>query len=47
MKDDSTTNLIPAIIEERIIKVNGDVGIRSYMKTQSLGRGGFAEVFRV
>ncbi|CAG9316871.1 unnamed protein product [Blepharisma stoltei] len=33
------------IIEERIVKVNGDVAIKSYTKGRFLGKGGFAKVY--
>ena len=35
------------IIEEKIIKINGDIGTRSYQKTRFLGKGGFAKVFEL
>ena len=33
------------IIEEKIIKVNGDVAVKRYSKGRFLGKGGFAKVF--
>ena len=35
------------IIEEKIVKVNGDVAIRRYQKGRFLGKGGFARVYEI
>ena len=35
------------LIEEKIIKVNGDVAIKKYSKGQLLGKGGFASVYEL
>ena len=35
------------IIEEKIVKVNGDVAIRRYNKGRFLGKGGFARVYEI
>jgi polo-like kinase 1 len=37
----------PAIIEERISKVNGDFTVKKYSKGKLLGKGGFAKCFEV
>jgi polo-like kinase 1 len=34
-----------ATIEEKIVKVNGDVAVRRYTKGRFLGKGGFARVY--
>jgi polo-like kinase 1 len=33
------------VIEEKIIKLSGDVAVRRYEKGQFLGKGGFATVY--
>lgn len=33
------------IIEEKVVKVNGDIAIRRYNKGKFLGKGGFARVY--
>ena len=33
------------IVEEKIVKVNGDVAIKRYSKGRFLGKGGFAKVY--
>lgn len=33
------------IIEEKIIKVNGDISVKTYSKGKFLGKGGFARVY--
>ena len=35
------------MIEEKIVKVNGDVAIRRYNKGRFLGKGGFARVYEI
>merc|ERR1711964_810710 len=35
------------IIEEKIVKVNGDVVIKKYAKGRYLGKGGFAKVYEI
>jgi polo-like kinase 1 len=35
----------PQIIEEKIVKVNGDIAIKRYSKGRFLGKGGFARVY--
>ena len=47
---DSKTGEVPnsdiqTIVEEKIIKVNGDVQIRKYIKGRLLGKGGFAKCY--
>ena len=34
-------------IEEKIVKVNGDVATRHYTKGRFLGKGGFARVYEI
>jgi polo-like kinase 1 len=34
-------------IEEKIVKVNGDVATRRYTKGRFLGKGGFARVYEI
>jgi polo-like kinase 1 len=34
-------------IEEKIVKVNGDVAVRRYTKGRFLGKGGFARVYEI
>jgi polo-like kinase 1 len=34
-------------VEEKIVKVNGDVAIRRYTKGRFLGKGGFARVYEI
>lgn len=37
----------PTLIEEKIVKVNGDVAVRRYTKGRFLGKGGFARVYEI
>jgi polo-like kinase 1 len=37
----------PTQIEEKIVKVNGDVAVRRYTKGRYLGKGGFARVYEI
>ena len=36
-----------AVVEEKIIKVTGDVQIRKYYKGRLLGKGGFAKCYKI
>ena len=36
---------LPAIIEEKVNKPNGETAIRKYIKGKFLGKGGFAKVY--
>lgn len=37
-----TQSLSAKIIEERIVKYNGDIAVKKYLKQGYLGKGGFA-----
>jgi hypothetical protein len=38
-------NTQPVIIEEKIVKYNGEVQVRKYLKGKFLGKGGFAKCY--
>lgn len=38
-------NNIPAVIEEKVVKHNGETFIRKYTKGKFLGKGGFARCY--
>ena len=42
---DPNTQNIPAIVEEKVTKSNGETIIRSYLKGKFLGKGGFARCY--
>ena len=44
INDTETTG---TLIEEKIVKVNGDVALRRYTKGRFLGKGGFARVYEI
>ena len=43
----SSNKLEEIIVEERIVKVNGDIASRFYTKGKELGKGGFARVYEL
>jgi polo-like kinase 1 len=36
---------IPTMIEERVVKFNGEIFVRKYLKGKFLGKGGFAKCY--
>ena len=47
VKKDDVTGETQTIIEEKIVKVTGDVQIRKYVKGKLLGKGGFAKCYEL
>src|SRR5574343_28074 len=41
----SSQDMDVQLIEEKIVKPNGDIGVKSYSKGRFLGKGGFARVY--
>jgi len=42
---DPQAQTVPAVVEERIVKPNGETQIRRYLKGKFLGKGGFAKCY--
>ena len=38
---------IPHMIEERVVKFNGEIFVRKYLKGKFLGKGGFAKCYEI
>ena len=45
MDPNAQVSTAPQIIEEKIVKHNGEVQIRKYLKGKFLGKGGFAKCY--
>lgn len=45
MDPNAANSNLPQIIEEKIVKQNGEVVIKKYLKGKFLGKGGFAKCY--
>lgn len=43
--DPNANSNVPTIVEEKIVKPNGEVLIKKYLKGKFLGKGGFAKCY--
>ena len=42
---DPQASTVPPIVEERVVKNNGDTQVKRYIKGKFLGKGGFAKCY--
>lgn len=45
MDPNAVNSNVPQIVEEKIVKHNGEVVMRKYIKGKFLGKGGFAKCY--
>ena len=45
--DPNANSNVPAIIEEKLVKANGETLYRKYIKGKFLGKGGFAKCYEL
>lgn len=45
MDPNAATSNLPQIIEEKVVKSNGEVLMKKYLKGKFLGKGGFAKCY--
>jgi polo-like kinase 1 len=44
-KGNELDNMAQVIVEEKVVKFNGDICIKKYLKGKFLGKGGFAKCY--